>query len=123
MREVPGGIRTSPTKVPLLLPSSRSTKSAPWERRVAWRRLTVGSGSRTSHPAPRPRTIRCIPSNVSREAVPLAGRTMTVIGMRGSGGRDARQGGAVLLRVALDPRDDLLGDVSTHVAAQLLDPG
>src|ERR1039457_4190006 len=47
---------------------------------------------------------------------------MTVMGMRGSGGWDARQGGAVLARVALDPRDHLLCDVATHVAAQLLDP-
>ena len=44
MRDVRGATRTSPTNVPLVLPSSTSTKSAPCARRLAWRMAHAGVG-------------------------------------------------------------------------------
>src|SRR3954452_7446060 len=81
---------------------------------LAWRRLTLGSGSRSSLPALRPMTTR-EPSKVSDGAspflAPLAESTRTVTGISGRG------------HGAFDPRDHVGGDVALHVLTELLDAG
>src|SRR4051812_17582121 len=104
---------------------------------VACRVLTLGSGSRTSLPLPRPMTMRA-PSNVSEgdalaagPAPPpatallgaLADRTTTVTGIPSSGRRDALKRRAIVVRGALDPLDDVFCHVAILVLAELLDAG
>ena len=79
---------------------------------TACRWLTPGSGNRTSEPAPRPITTRCIPSNVRRVSLPPSERTITVIAMS-SASQAARR--------TLDPGDHVLCRVATEVTAELLD--
>src|SRR5262249_7045101 len=89
---------------------------------LAWRRLTLGSGSRMSDPSLRPMTMRP-PSNVSEGDGPLADRTTSVmgIGLVNLAG-DALQRGPVLVSRLLDPLDHVGRDVASLVLAELLDP-
>ncbi len=52
-------IRSSPRKVPFVLPRSRSRKVDPWHSTAAWRREASGSGismSALARPSARPRS-------------------------------------------------------------------
>ena len=82
-----GDSRTGPTKVPFVLPSSITMYSVPRWRNDACRWLTLGSGNRSSHPSPRPTTMRGA-SNVTRGTLlPSPERTRRV---RAIGGRQMR---------------------------------
>src|SRR6478609_7196274 len=78
---------TPPMKVPLALPSSTRMYSLPRWRMVACRWLTLGSGSLTSEPSPRPMTTMGeskVMERLSFGGSPLGGapeRTSTVTGI------------------------------------------